>query len=317
MLKIGYRTVKTAVGTALAIYIAQLLNLEFYVSAGILVILCVKPTKKRSFQSAWERFLACLLGMFFAGVFFELIGYHPISLGLLLLLFIPTTVALKITEGIVTSSVIILHLYTVGDLSLSLIMNELLIIAIGIGLALTINLYMPSMENELKKLQLDVERNFKYIFIEFAGFLEKRESEWDGKEILEVAALIERAAGLALKNIENHMLRHEDEYYHYFKMREKQLEILERVMPIISSLDQTYIQGKEIAHFLRELSEGVHSGNTAKIYLEKLEELKEQFRQSPLPKDRKEFETRSALFYFVNEMEQYLLIKRYFKRSDV
>lgn len=317
LLKIGYRTIKTAIGTALAIYIAQLLNIQFFVSAGILTILCIKPTKKRSFQSAWQRFAACLIGLGYAAFFFEVFGYHPFSLALLLLFFIPTTVQLKIKEGIITSSVIILHVYTIGDFSLAIFINEILLIIVGIGVALLMNLYMPSREKTLQTKQEELEALFQRILREFAVFLRDGESHWDGNEMLEASRLIKGAKDDALKNIENKMMREEDEYYRYFKMREKQFEIIERVLPIVSMIDGTYIQGERIAAFLEGISEGIHSGNTAKIYLTELEQMKKAFKDSPLPKDRQEFETRSLLFYFLQEMEQYLLIKRYYKASDV
>lgn len=46
MVKIGYRTAKTAIGTALSIFIAQLAGLNNFASAGIITILCVQVTKK-------------------------------------------------------------------------------------------------------------------------------------------------------------------------------------------------------------------------------------------------------------------------------
>ena len=48
MFKIGYRTVKTALGTTLAIVLAQLLGLDNFPSAGIITIFCIKATKKKS-----------------------------------------------------------------------------------------------------------------------------------------------------------------------------------------------------------------------------------------------------------------------------
>lgn len=44
--RIGYRTIKTAVGTSISIMIAQMLQLDNFVSAGILTILCIKSQRK-------------------------------------------------------------------------------------------------------------------------------------------------------------------------------------------------------------------------------------------------------------------------------
>ncbi|WP_261129353.1 aromatic acid exporter family protein [Bacillus sp. Marseille-Q3570] len=313
---IGYRTLKTAIAAPLAILIAQAFQLEFYISAGILAVLCIKVTKKKSIVSSWERFAACLIGIGFAFLFFEGISYHPLVLGLLLLAFIPTLVALKLKEGVITSVVIILHFLMIKDFSVSIVLNELAIIIIGIGMALVMNLYMPSMESQLKKYQENVENNFEKILKEFSRFLREGESDWDGKEIVTVDRLIKEAKSLAFRDVENHLTRHENQYYNYFKMREKQYEILGRVMPVITSLDHTYVQSFRIADFLDDLADAIHPGNTAQRFLDELERMRTTFRNMDLPKDRDEFETRSSLHYFLLEMEQYLILKRYFKARD-
>src|SRR3954464_11124558 len=103
MFKIGYRTVKTALGTTIAVMLAQFLQLDNYVSAGIITVLCIKVTKKTDLKSSWERLLACTLAIIFSFVFFEGLAYHPIILGPMLIVFIPTTVQGAGTEGLVRS----------------------------------------------------------------------------------------------------------------------------------------------------------------------------------------------------------------------
>ncbi|WP_433743030.1 aromatic acid exporter family protein [Falsibacillus pallidus] len=313
MFRIGYRTIKTAIGTVLAIMLAQWFDLHNFVSAGIITVLCIQVTKRQSIKAAWTRFLACVLAMIFSSVFFEAIGYYPFVIGLLLLVFIPTTVMVKAKEGIVTSIVIILHIYSAGQVTTHSIFNEFCIILIGIGIALVMNLYMPSMENRLLSLLEKIEENFHSIFTEIIFYLRTHNSDWDGKEITETARMLEEAKGLAVRDLQNHVLRSEDSYYHYFKMREKQFEIIERVLPIITSLEMNVEQSKIVADFLEEVSSNIHPGNTAFLYLKKLYDMKLHFEGMELPKTRSEFEVRAALFQFVREMEQYLLIKSSFK----
>jgi uncharacterized membrane protein YgaE (UPF0421/DUF939 family) len=309
MLKIGHRTLKTAIGCALSISIAEFWALDFYISAGIITILCIKPTKKASLYSAWQRFIACILAMGFAVVFFGILGTHPWTIGILLLFFIPVIVKLHAKEGVVTSSVIILHFYTLDHFTWAFIWNEIAVIVIGIGIALLLNSYMPSLEREIEKYREKIDENFSIILKEFAVFLRESHSDWDGKEIIETADLLKRAKLLALKDIENHFLREADSYYTYLKMRDKQFDILERLMPTISSFDETYKQGTQIGEFLDRLSRKVSPENTANLFLDELEAMRQTFRKAPLPKDRKEFEIRSALLHFTNEMELYLQLK--------
>ncbi|MCH1626655.1 aromatic acid exporter family protein [Ferdinandcohnia quinoae] len=313
MFKIGYRTIKTAIGTMIAVFLAKWMGLDSYTSAGILTILCIKVTKKKSFQSSWERFIACAVGILFSFIFFEGLGYHPISIGILLLFFIPTLVAIKAKDGVITSAVIILHIFSAGKVTMHLVLNQLGLIIIGVGVALLINLYMPSVDKKLKQYQQDLEDNFGKIFSEMVNYLHIGESNWDGKEITMVEELIKKAKTLASRDSENRLLREENQYYLYFEMREKQFEIIQRMLPIITSITHSVEQGKIVAHFIEEISESIHPGNTARKYLRKLEEMRETFRDMPLPKTREEFEARAALLQFVKEMEEYLYIKSMFK----
>jgi uncharacterized membrane protein YgaE (UPF0421/DUF939 family) len=314
--RIGYRTIKTAVGTAISILIAQQVGLENFASAGILTILCIQVTKLRSLRTAWDRFLACVLAMPFSAVFFEGISYHPLVIGLMLFFFIPTIVMLKAPDGIVTSSVIILHIYLAEKITMTIFLNELGVITIGIGVALLINLYMPSVDKKLKAYQSEIEENFKIIFCELVRYLRTGDSNWDGKEITVGARLLDEAITLALQDVENRFLRDENMYYHYFKMRNKQFEIIERILPIVTSITSTVKQGHMVADFLEDLSENIHARNTAHIYIGKLNEMKKIFGEMDLPKTREEFEVRAALLQLVNEMNEYLIIKGSFKGME-
>ncbi|NPC93220.1 aromatic acid exporter family protein [Bacillus sp. WMMC1349] len=313
MFKIGYRTLKTALGTGLSIYLAQLFGLHNFVSAGIITILCIQVTKKRSLQASWSRFVACCLAILFSYSFFELIGYHPVVISLMLLFFIPTTVFLKVNEGVVTSSVIILHLYMSEGITIPIIWNEFLIIITGIGVALLMNLYMPSVDKQLKQYQQKIEDQFSIMFKEIERYLLTGDQDWTGKEIPETHRLINEAKAIAYRDVQNHFLRHENQYYRYFKMREKQFDIIERVLPKITSISIKIEQGQMIADFIHDLRLHIHPGNTAHKYLKRLVEMREIFEEMELPATREEFEARAALFNFLGEMEQYLVIKSYFK----
>nr|WP_255639796.1 aromatic acid exporter family protein [Aquibacillus saliphilus] len=309
-MKIGYRTIKTAIGTPFAIWIAELLSLDNFVSAGILTLLCIQPTRKRSFLSSWYRFGACLLAMVYSFIVFELVGYHPVAIGLLLILFIPTTVKLELTPGIVTSSVILLHLYSSQHITWNLLLNELVLIVVGIGTALLLNLYMPSLDANLMKMQKKIEGNFKIILTEIVIYLREGRQTWTGREITETEDLLNEAEEMVLRDLENHIFRDSHPYYDYVKMRKKQFELLRRMLPLISQMNDLYEQSYRMADLFDDLAEAIHPGNTASIHLQTIRELKQQFEGDDLPKTRQEFETRANLFRLLYEIEQYLVIKK-------
>ncbi|RLQ92161.1 aromatic acid exporter family protein [Planomicrobium sp. Y74] len=312
-LSIGYRTLKTAVGVILAISLAQLLHLEFFVSAGILTILCIQPTKKRSIRAALSRFIASLIAIGYASVFLEGIAYHPVVVGLMILLFIPVLVSLRFADGFVSSSVIIFHIYSAGNLTGSLILNEILLMVVGFGTALLVNMYMPSIEKKLDDYRYQIELLYAKILHEMAVYLKDGKSDWDGKELMETEELLGKAKALAYQDVENHVTRLENKYYRYFDMRQDQFEIIERILPKISTLPVLVKHAQLIADFLNDLADHVHAGNTAYHYLDKLEVVKKEFSLLPLPKSHKEFQSMAALYQVIEELDSYLEIKQSYR----
>lgn len=181
MVGMGYRTIKTAVGAALALWIASLLDLEFATFAAIIVIMCIEKTQKRTINTISDKFFASLLALLLGVIFFELLGYNPIVLGVFILLFVPVLVKLRLQNGFVIAMVIALHIYAVQQASIQTVLNELYIILIGMGIAILVNLVMPSYEKDIKKNAFIIEETFAIILYEFAGYLRDSKREWDGK----------------------------------------------------------------------------------------------------------------------------------------
>ncbi|MDU6093199.1 MAG: aromatic acid exporter family protein, partial [Staphylococcus lugdunensis] len=123
--KIGFRTLKTAVGITLGVILAKWLGLDNYASSAILIVLCIKHTKMHSVQAIVSRFISCILVLFIGSAIFSLLGQTPVILGLIVMLFIPVTVMLKVQEGVVTSCVILLHVFNAKAINLHLIFNEI------------------------------------------------------------------------------------------------------------------------------------------------------------------------------------------------
>ncbi|WP_217586654.1 aromatic acid exporter family protein [Lentibacillus saliphilus] len=316
-MRIGYRTIKTALGTAIAISIAQGLDVSNFVTAGILTILCIQPSRKRSVTSAWDRFLACILIALFSMVFFEILGYTPLVVGLLLTVFIPITVWLKITPGIVTSSVIMLNLYASGEISIAFLLDQFILILIGIGTALLLNLYMPSLDRKLDRQQEKLEAHFQIILKEISLYIRNNNEDWDGKELQASDEILTEAMRLVEIDKENHLLRSHHPYYDYFTMRKRQLQTLRNMLPLVTKLSVEEPISLEIAQFFERLSESVHPGNTAIVFLDELSAIKQSFNDEALPATREEFETRANLYRMLYEIEQYLTYKHRYKKTDI
>lgn len=314
---IGYRTLKTAVGIAVAIGIASFLDLEYYTSAGILTILSIQTTKRKSVHAIYTRVAAGLLSLLLSYILFSIGGYNVITLGVLILLFLPLLVMFHITAAFVSSVVIVLQIFNSGEFTLPLLYNELLLMLVGFGVGFLINFYMPDISKGLNKHRIAIEEAYSAIFHEIEKYLRTGDTSWDGKELLIAEKSVAKGKSLAYMDVENHLARKEDVYYRYFDIREKQLEIIERVLPKITSLPASVAHSKIVADFVGELSENVHSGNTVTESRRKLQRVRERFEEMPMPKNHEEFLAMSALYVFIEEMDEYLAIKQNFEGLNV
>lgn len=148
---VGLRTLKTGVGAALAVFIAQLLNLNYGINAGIVVILSLQNTRRKSFQLAAIRISATFFALLIGALVFSVVGFNAVAFGLYLLLFIPFAVRFKLNDGIVPASVLVSHLLGAEDVSLVSLGNEMAQMIIGAGIALILNIYMPGLEKRIKE----------------------------------------------------------------------------------------------------------------------------------------------------------------------
>lgn len=311
--KIGFRTIKTAIGVALAIWLASFLNLEYYTSAGILTILSIQTTKRKSLHAIYTRIVASFLVLAMSYVFFTFLGYNALVLGLLVLFLLPVLVMLKVTPGFVSSSVILLHIFNEQQFTLALLKNELLIMLVGFGVGFLVNMQMPDIERELNRYRIALEKNYSAIFREIAKYLREGDTNWNGHELLLATEAVNKGKSLAYQDVENHITRKENLFYRYFDIREQQLEIIERILPKITNLPTIVTQAHVVADFMEELSNNVHSGNTAVKYRRKLAQVKKEFQALPLPTTHEEFVAMASLYQFLEEMDHYLSIKQNFK----
>jgi uncharacterized membrane protein YgaE (UPF0421/DUF939 family) len=313
---IGYRTLKTAVGATIAILIAASLGLKYGTAAGVIVILSVQSTKRQSIRVAIQRMGACILALFLSSVLFILLGYNAYVFGAFLLIFIPTAARFKFNEGIVVSSVLVTHLLVEKSTAVSLIVNELLLMLIGVGVALIMNLYMPSIDKKIKKSQVDIEELIREILRHMSSALGECAVSLKEEELFNrLERKIKKGRERAYRSLNNSLFSDNSYYVKYMDMRYQQLKALKNMRKHFERFSIPYKQNEMIAEFTLKLSNSIHEYNTAEGLLKSLQDLRESFKAMELPKTRDEFENRAMLYQFLNDLEQFLLIKNDFKKN--
>lgn len=312
MFTIGSRTIKTAIGVMVSLIIAQSLSLDNASTAAIITLLSVQSTKKQSIDVAFRRFAACIAGMGLATLLFEGAAYTPLTIGLLLFIYIPVMARLGLQDGIVPGFVIIMQLYIEKAITIDLLLNEIFLIGIGITVALLVNLYMPSTENKLKKVAKETEENMKLLLLQLSRFIRKKEPVWNDEFEIKTSNSIKNGRLIAKRTVENSFSRKDNYYDQYFKMRSQQVALLQKVIPTILDLPSTFEQSDMVANFIENMALSLAEDNPVVELLEDLRNLKATFVEMDLPKTREEFETRAALLILINEVDRFLQLKMNF-----
>lgn len=309
--KIGFRTVKTAVGMTLGVIICKLLGLDNYASSAILVVLCIKHTKMHSVQAILSRLVSCLLILFLGSAIFSLLGQHAFVLGLIVLLFIPLTVVLNVQEGVITSCVILLHVFNAKAINGHLILNEIMLLIVGLGIAFLINLMMPSLDKKLNHFKQDIENQITEIFNIFSQACSMHNDHLNIK-FDSLLLNIKKAKSLAFRDVKNHFVRNENSFYHYFDMREEQVELLKRMTSLLERINTDDPILEKISQLMYEIGSNVNSNDYTALRLHSLYEIRLSLDDLPLPTTHKTLNSRAHIIQILNELEEYLNIKSQF-----
>ncbi|HSL85406.1 MAG TPA: aromatic acid exporter family protein [Bacteroidales bacterium] len=310
---VGYRTLKTAIGATLAIIIAEYVGLDYAVSAGVITVLSVQSTKRKSIEMALRRVGSTTLALLIAALLFTLLGYSPVTFGLFLLLFIPSAAALNLHDGIVLSTVLVTHLLIEESIAQYWIMNEYGLLFIGAGIALILNIYMPSIERDIREAQRNVEKLIKEILMGFSrDMLTQSVDVTEEKRFKELDQTLKYGFERSQSLSSNYLSESYVYYVRYMEMRIKQFEVLRQMREHLGRVDRYYEQYKMVAALTELVSFQFNELNTAEELISDLNGYLEIFRGQELPKTREEFENRSSMYQYVRDLQNLLEIKKEF-----
>jgi uncharacterized membrane protein YgaE (UPF0421/DUF939 family) len=315
---LGIRVWKTAIAAVIAIYIAYFIGLDYHYSAGLLAILGVEVTRKKALFTITQRFGASMVGLAIGSFLLIILGFHIWVVGLFVLSAYPLLSKLNLKEGVVTSSVIILHVFSVGKLDSGVLLNEVQLLAIGLGIAGIVNfIYMPGSDQRLQHMRMELEQSFSDIFNSIAMHLRDPKFIWDGSELIKAEEKIAKGLGLARQNKENQLFRTDTYWLNYFGMRDQQWDAITRMMDIVAQVYAQLPHGEMVARLFDELSEDVkveeYTGRVERAILA----LEAKFKDLDLPATRAEFEVRSAILQLVMELKHYLLVAKKEKKRRI
>lgn len=315
-IKIGQRTIKTAICATLAILIAEFFHLDSAISAGIIAILSVTNTQKSTLKLGLLRVLGLIIATLLAFIVLNLFQFTPLSFGIFLLFFIPLSVATNTREGIVVNSVLFSHYLLAKEINLSLVSNAFSLMFIGVGLAFLANIYMPNNEKLLENNLNILEREFKDISARLILCLNQKQNlENLINQSKNLIKLIEKSSKLAAEMSENNLLRPNNFYQRYFDMRHIQVILLQDILLKMQNINVDNKHLEDISNVFKTLSITYATNNDGSDLLRKIEQAYSNYRQMDLPKTREEFENRAGLFQVLQLLELLIQEKNNFSLS--
>lgn len=304
---------KMTISATIALIIGNILGVQYSTVGAVIAILSIQDTRKKALVVSYRRIIACTIGILLSIILYKLIGNNSIVFGIFLLIFIPITSKLKAQEGMVPAVVLSTHFLVANNITINLIINELLLMIIGVGVAAIANAFMPSLEDQFKEDKEWIEEHYRIIINKMSKSLRTYTVDIDEQKIIdEVEKRLYKSKETAYKIVDNNFFRSSSYYTDYINMRINQFDTIKRMRIHFERFNIPVEQMDIMSDFTLCVSENIREINDCKSLLSDLEILRAEFKKMELPKSREEFESRAQLLQFLNDMEDFLIIKRNF-----
>lgn len=327
--KILLLAVKIAIGSSAAIYIAQLLGLEYAISAGTITLLTLMTTKWETVKLSVFRLITFVLTILLAWMTFTHIKSIWIGYGVFIFFVVFFAEVLGWRATISVNSVIGAHLLTSHDFGMAFVENEFMLVLIGIVIAFLLNLFQNNHRHK-KDIIADMrytEQRLQAILCRLSEYLSGTDtggktdengavvtgSLWD--EIIRLEKELQDFILEAYEYQENTFHSHPVYYIDYFEMRSDQCHVLHNLHYEVKKIRAIPKQAHVVAEYMQYLSGYVVERNVPSAQMERLEEIFRDMKKEELPKSREEFENRAILYHILMDMEEFLIYKQRFVKA--
>ena len=310
---------KIGLGTALAIILAKLLNLDYPTSAGTITLLTLLTTKKGTSKLIVQRFITFGITVILGLLIFDLIKNDWIAFLVLLVIIVIISELLGWITTMSVNAMICIHLLTESSITIPFLINEFFLLSIGVLCAYIMNLYHSEKIYELDIIRFinDLEDEMQLRLKEIVHYIDYQDENtkiWDNLE--EMEHKIEHYLIHVLEYKENCTNDKADYYIEYFEMREFQLGILQMLHYEIRKIRTLPKQAHIISEYINYLIPYVKEINDPQRQIDNLLLILENLRNEELPKTREEFESRAILYHILMDLEDFLLRKQQFYNQN-
>ena len=313
--KIGMQALKIAIGSSLAIYIANLCGLKYSLAAGSVALLTMVTTKWKTVKLSVARVVTFIISVLMALIIFSAVESEWMAYGIYVFFVVIIAEMLGWGATISVNALIGMHFLEVRDFEFDFIANEFMLVLIGITMALVLNLFYDygSQRKALVENMRYTEERLQMILGEISAYLANKEMQrnvWD-----DICALEKEVQGFiqdAYEYQDNTFQSHPGYYIDYFEMRMKQCNVIHNLHYEMKKIRHMPDEAMIISSYVFDMLVCVKEHTVPTAQLDELHELFAIIRNNSLPKTREEFESRAMLYHILMDLEEFLVFKRRF-----
>lgn len=304
---------KIIIAAILATLTAYFLKLDFAVSAGIVAILSIQPTKKETLNTALFRLYAFLMALLIFFVCSCILGFTYYAFFLYLAVFIVICQFFKWYSAMAMDSVLISHFLTFKAFGVTQVTNEVLLFVIGVGFGVLANIFLHKQTDKIEALKKEADEQIRQILIKMAQRIMDLDFEgYNGECFQKLDKAILEAKVFADQNANNQFRKADDYDQQYIEMRRAQKEVLQEIYKCIIELRTVPSTAQRVSDFFRKVAAEYEKNNDVVSLIEELHIIHSDMKKIKLPENRGEFEDRALLFMMLKRMNEFLNLKREF-----
>lgn len=312
------QAIKIAVGSSAAIYVAEVLNLEYAISAGSIALLTLVTTKWETVKLSWFRLVTFLVSSVLAWIVFTQIQSEWLAYGIYIFLIVIVSEEFGWKATISVNAVIGMHFMAKRDFEASFVFNEFMLVLIGITVAVVLNLFYDyaGQRKDLIRNMRYTENRMQMILGAIAAYLADKEMQYDiWAAIRELESQIRIFIDDAYEYQDNTFQSHPEYYINYFEMRMKQCNTIHDLHYEMKRIRKMPQQAMIISEYVLYMMEYVTERNEPTAQMDKLKEIFQYIKEDKLPTTREEFESQAMLYHILMDLEDFLIYKKRFVNS--
>ncbi|MDX9899296.1 MAG: aromatic acid exporter family protein, partial [Spirochaetia bacterium] len=135
------KSVKITSGVIVAVLLTKSLKIQFYNSVATIVIVSMLSAKRQSIKLAGTRLLTAIVSLSLSSLLFALFGFSLAVFALYILIFTFFMYIFNSKTAIVLNVVLVMHIYSLKEISAAILLNEFVLMFLGILIALIFNFF--------------------------------------------------------------------------------------------------------------------------------------------------------------------------------